>query len=121
MFRLGYLELEQLATLETLYWGACREILDGLIAAAPRNAAARAARNSKTLLTDMYLCDFSVFHSMLDHWAIGQLFPIMPMERLDERPERRAVIVDLTCDSDGKVARIRFVAAKTAAICRCTR
>jgi arginine decarboxylase len=58
----------------------------------------------EALLTDMYLCDFSVFHSMLDHWAIKQLFPIVPLQRLDERPERRAVVVDLTCDSDGKVA-----------------
>ena len=58
----------------------------------------------EALLTDMYLCDFSVFHSMLDHWAIKQLFPIMPLQRLDERPERRAVVVDLTCDSDGKVS-----------------
>jgi arginine decarboxylase len=54
--------------------GACREILDGLIAAAP-NAAARPG-GARALLTDMYLCDFSVFHSMLDHWAIKQLFPM---------------------------------------------
>ena len=54
-------------------------------------------------LTDQYLCNFSVFQSMLDHWAIGQPFPIMPLDRLKEEPKRRALLVDLTCDSDGKV------------------
>ena len=82
---------------------ACREILDGLIAAAPETPPPVQAE-LEALLTDMYLCDFSVFHSMLDHWAIKQLFPIMPLHRLDERPDRRAVVVDLTCDSDGKVS-----------------
>jgi arginine decarboxylase len=103
VFRLGFLDLEQLATLETLYWGACREILDGLVAAAPETPPPVQAE-LEALLTDMYLCDFSIFHSMLDHWAIGQLFPIMPLQRLNERPQRRAVVVDLTCDSDGKVS-----------------
>ncbi len=103
VFRLGFLELEQLATLETLYWGACREILDGLVAANPETPPPVQAE-LEALLTDLYLCDFSVFHSMLDHWAIRQLFPIMPLQRLHERPDRRAVVVDLTCDSDGKVA-----------------
>jgi arginine decarboxylase len=55
-------------------------------------------------LTDIYLCDFSVFHSIIDHWAIGQLFPVMPLHRLDQEPRRRAQVVDLTCDSDGKVS-----------------
>ena len=103
VFRLGFLELEQLATLESLYWGACREILDGLVAANLETPPPVQAE-LEALLTDMYLCDFSVFHSMLDHWAIHQLFPIMPLQRLNERPDRRAVVVDLTCDSDGKVS-----------------
>jgi len=55
------------------------------------------------VLIDQYQCDFSVFQSMLDYWAIGQCFPVMPIHRLDERPDRRAILVDLTCDSDGKV------------------
>ena len=54
---------------------------------------------------DHYLCDFSVFQSALDHWAIGQSFPIMPLQRLNEAPRRLAVLVDLTCDSDGKIRR----------------
>ena len=66
----------------------------------------------------MYLCDFSVFHSILDHWAIDQLFPIMPLQRLDERPDRRALLVDLTCDSDGKVSQ--YVSAGRQPSCRCT-
>ncbi len=103
VFRLGLLDLDQFATLETLYWAACREILDGLVAAAPETPPP-VQHELEALLTDMYLCDFSVFHSMLDHWAIKQLFPIMPLHRLDERPDRRAVVVDLTCDSDGKVS-----------------
>jgi arginine decarboxylase len=55
-------------------------------------------------LTDLYLCDFSVFQSMLDHWAIEQGFPVMPIDRLEENPSRRGVMVDLTCDSDGKIS-----------------
>jgi len=55
-------------------------------------------------LVDQLLCDFSIFQSILDHWSIGQGFPVMPLARLDEPPSRRAVLVDLTCDSDGKVS-----------------
>jgi arginine decarboxylase len=55
------------------------------------------------MLKDTYFCNFSVFQSILDHWAIGQLFPIMPIHRLNTEPTRRAVIADLTCDSDGKI------------------
>ncbi len=55
-------------------------------------------------LTDQYLCDFSVFQSMLDHWAIGQPFPIMPIDRLERAADAARVLVDLTCDSDGKVS-----------------
>lgn len=55
------------------------------------------------LLKDTYFCNFSVFQSLLDHWAIDQLFPIMPIHRLTTQPTRRAVIADLTCDSDGKI------------------
>ena len=57
----------------------------------------------ETELTDLYLTDFSVFQSILDHWAIGQVFPVLPLDRLDEEPKRRGQVVDLTCDSDGKI------------------
>ena len=52
---------------------------------------------------DQYLCNFSIFQSLLDHWALGQLFPIMPIHHLDQAPERRSTLVDITCDSDGKI------------------
>jgi arginine decarboxylase len=56
-------------------------------------------------LGDQYVCNFSVFQSLLDHWALGQLFPIMPVDHLDRFPERNATLVDITCDSDGKIAK----------------
>lgn len=103
LFALGYLALDQLAAVQRLYWRICREVLSGLQAAEPDPEPEELAE-LKERLTDLYLCDFSVFQSMLDHWAIDQGFPIMPIERLDEHPKRRGVVVDLTCDSDGKVS-----------------
>ncbi|MDZ7644896.1 MAG: biosynthetic arginine decarboxylase [Woeseiaceae bacterium] len=103
MFRLGYLPLEQDALVERLYWSLCALILKGLREADP-DPLPQEFFELEEKLVDQYLCDFSVFQSMLDHWAIGQAFPIMPLERLTERPGRRALLVDLTCDSDGKVS-----------------
>jgi arginine decarboxylase len=101
LFHLGYLEIEDKARTERLFWSVC----DELHARARANNAAippeLLALNEQ--LADQYLCNFSVFQSILDHWAIDQRFPIMPIARLNERPDRRAVLVDLTCDSDGKV------------------
>src|SRR5690606_33257831 len=57
-----------------------------------------------TTLAEQYVCNFSVFQSLLDHWALKQLFPIMPVSRLDERPTVEATLVDITCDSDGKIS-----------------
>ena len=59
----------------------------------------------ETSLGDQYICNFSVFQSLLDHWALGQLFPIMPIHRLTTPPDRNGMIVDITCDSDGKVSK----------------
>lgn len=103
MFRLGYLSLEQDALVERLYWSTCALILDHLRAAAPDPLPAEFYELEEKLV-DQYLCDFSVFQSVLDHWAIGQAFPIMPLTRLDEKPRRRGLLVDLTCDSDGKIS-----------------
>jgi arginine decarboxylase len=100
---LGYLELEQAAAIEGLYWSACAEILERLRAAALEDRPPEQIE-LEAQLADLYLGNFSVFQSLLDHWAIGQAFPIVPLARLDERPTRRGVLVDLTCDSDGKVA-----------------
>jgi arginine decarboxylase len=102
MFGLGYLPIEQKALVERLYWSACAAI-HGRLAEAPLDTVPAALHELEERLSEQYLCDFSVFQSMLDHWAIDQAFPIMPIDRLDERPTRRAVLVDLTCDSDGKV------------------
>jgi arginine decarboxylase len=105
LFELGYLTLDQKSSAETLYWTICTTI----------NRMLQQRRNPESLpkdliamreqLMDQYLCDFSVFQSILDYWAIGQVFPIMPIQRLGEQPTRQATLVDLTCDSDGKVDR----------------
>lgn len=102
LFSLGYLDLKQRAAAEALYWRLCSELLVRLRAQADPQVPELAELAG--LLTDQYLCDFSVFQSMLDHWAIKQPFPIMPVDRLAERPSRRGLLVDLTCDSDGKVS-----------------
>lgn len=100
--RLGYLNMEFLAQAESLYWSTAREVLRKFqeleIDPVPTEQI-----DLETQLTDLYLADFSVFQSILDHWAIGQVFPVLPLDRLDEEPKRRGQIVDLTCDSDGKI------------------
>ena len=104
LLRLGYLSLGALAAVDVLYWNTCRIALEGIRRSA-LNPPPPEQLELEARLTDVYLCDFSVFQSVLDHWAIGQLFPIMPLDGLVERPERRAQVVDLTCDSDGKIGR----------------
>jgi arginine decarboxylase len=102
LFSLGYLSLEDKGKTEQLYWA----IMQGLARAMnslDRESLPTDLYHVEEQLVDQYLCDFSVFQSMLDHWAIDQLFPIMPIHRLDEEPTRRGTLVDITCDSDGKV------------------
>ncbi len=104
LFGMGYLSLVDNARVERLYWSACSNALrclhDADIEPVPP-----AVKELEDKLVDQYLCNFSVFQSMLDHWAIDQPFPVMPLARLDERPTRRTLLVDLTCDSDGKVSQ----------------
>jgi len=107
LFGYGYLDLEAKARAERLYWSVCRAINERIHRANP-DWLPQELDDLDDHLVDQYLCDFSVFQSMLDYWAIGQRFPVMPIHRLDEEPTRRATLVDLTCDSDGKVSR--FVA-----------
>jgi arginine decarboxylase len=102
LFALGYLSLEDQALADRLYWTNSAIILDGLRRLDPDPAPPEMVELEESLV-DRYLCDFSVFQSMLDHWAIGQKFPVVPIDRLNERPSKRAIIVDLTCDSDGKI------------------
>jgi arginine decarboxylase len=100
MFTLGLLELPDKAKIETLYWEISREVVASFHGQAYVPEEIRKLEDS---LGDQYLCNFSVFQSLLDHWALGQLFPIMPINRLNERPVREATLVDITCDSDGQI------------------
>jgi len=100
MFMLGMLDLPDKACIENLYWEISREVIASYKGQAYVPEEIRKLEDS---LGDQYLCNFSVFQSLLDHWALGQLFPIMPISRLDERPTREATLVDITCDSDGQI------------------
>ena len=102
MFDLGLLDLRTKAGIETTYWQIATRTVELFKGADP---VPEEVREIEIALGDQYLCNFSVFQSLLDHWALGQLFPVMPVHRLDERPDRNATLVDITCDSDGKVAK----------------
>jgi len=102
MFNLGLMSLEFRGLTERLYWASCARI---------RDVCRRLGRfpeeleDLENVLSDTYFCNFSIFQSLPDSWAIDQLFPIMPIHRLCELPSRKAVLADITCDSDGKVDR----------------
>ncbi len=101
-FDLGLLDLESKAKIDSIYWQLAAQIVAmhrGL------RFIPDEVKELETTLGDQYICNFSVFQSLLDHWALGQLFPIMPIHRLTEAPERNGTIVDITCDSDGKVSK----------------
>jgi arginine decarboxylase len=100
LFSLGYLPLIQRSLAENYYWAICRRIqkMAGELDYFPEEL-----EGLETLLSDTYFCNFSLFQSMPDSWAVKQLFPIMPIHRLGEPPTRHAVLGDISCDSDGKV------------------
>jgi arginine decarboxylase len=100
LFSLGYLDLRARARVERLFWDCCEKILR-IVREMPY--VPDELEPLERQLADTYYGNFSVFQSAPDHWAVKQLFPIMPLHRLDERPTRRAVFADLTCDSDGKI------------------
>ena len=102
LFSLGYLDLTGRARAERLYFECCERIRSSLreLDTSPDELAALEQQ-----LADTYYGNFSVFQSAPDHWAVKQLFPVMPIHRHDEEPERRGVFADLTCDSDGKIDR----------------
>jgi arginine decarboxylase len=100
MFTLGMMDLPDKAKIEELYWEISHEVVQSFRGQAYIPEEIRKLEDS---LADQYLCNFSVFQSLLDHWALGQLFPIMPVSRLNERPTREATLVDITCDSDGQI------------------
>jgi arginine decarboxylase len=100
MFTLGVLDLHDKAKIEDLYWQISRAVVEHYKG---QHYAPEEIRLLEDSLGDQYLCNFSVFQSLLDHWALDQLFPIMPITRLNERPTREGTLVDITCDSDGQV------------------
>ncbi len=102
MFSLGLLDLPAKAKIETVYWRIAAKVVELFrgVRYVPEEV-----KDLEISLGDQVMCNFSVFQSLLDHWALGQLFPVMPLHRLAEAPDRQATLVDITCDSDGKVAR----------------
>ncbi|MEY4387704.1 MAG: Biosynthetic arginine decarboxylase [Verrucomicrobiota bacterium] len=100
MFTLGVLDLIDKAKVENLYWEISAAVVESFKGQAYIPEEIRKLEDS---LGDQYLCNFSVFQSLLDHWALGQLFPIMPVARLNEKPTREVTLVDITCDSDGQI------------------
>jgi arginine decarboxylase len=102
MFNLGYLTIEMRSLAERLYWATCAKVRDltRKLGRVPEEL-----EGLEAVLSDIYFCNMSVFQSLPDSWAIDQLFPIMPLHRLGERPSRNCVLADITCDSDGKIDR----------------
>ncbi|RLS26413.1 MAG: biosynthetic arginine decarboxylase [Planctomycetota bacterium] len=100
MFNLGTINIEQRALIERLFWAVCSKILRMV---RELDYTPEELQGLESMLSDTYFCNFSVFQSMPDSWAIKQLFPIMPIHRLTENPTRKAVLGDITCDSDGKI------------------
>ena len=106
-FDLGLLDLPTKGQIETLFWEIAEGVVDLYKGAKSMPDEIYELKDS---LGDQFLCNFSVFQSLLDHWALGQLFPIVPIHRLNEAPEYNGTLVDITCDSDGKVNR--FIAGE---------
>lgn len=102
MFKLGFLALEDKAKVEHLFWQICKIIHKN---SAGLKYVPDEVEALNKQLADQYLCNFSLFQSMPDHWAIQHLFPIVPLHRHDEEPVRASTLVDITCDSDGKVCK----------------
>lgn len=100
LFNLGYLDLENRAAAEQIFWQICERIVKE-----PQRTGyvPEELHELNKLLADQYVCNFSVFQSLLDHWALKQLFPVAPIHRLNEEPTVNATLVDITCDSDGKI------------------
>jgi arginine decarboxylase len=107
-FNSGVFSLRERALAETIYVATMRRLAQ-IVVESP-NGFADIQKEVEATLVDRYFCNFSLFQSLPDSWAIDQLFPIMPIHRLNERPERRGTIQDMSCDSDGKIDR--FVGGK---------
>jgi len=100
LFDVGLLDLITKAKVENLYW----QLAEQIVAKFQQNGhIPEEIQELGNTLSDQYICNFSIFQSLLDNWAIGQLFPIIPIHRLNEAPDNRATLVDITCDSEGKI------------------
>jgi len=99
LFNLGYLSLDTRAYVETIYWKICQQVVSQLDKSSYEHEELLALKSS---LADQYVCNFSLFQSLLDH-SLDQLFPVTPLHRLNEKPTVDATLVDITCDSDGKI------------------
>lgn len=106
LFILGYLNLSERAEADALYWAICKDLVE------LTKGDAYVSEDLETLpqmMAEQYVCNFSVFQSLIDHWACDQLFPIAPLHRLNESPDVDATLVDITCDSEGKVSKFTDV------------
>ena len=101
LFSLGLLDLKTRAQIEKLYWSVAREVND--MTRSMKHPPEELRKIAK-MLPEKNFCNFSLFQSLPDSWAIDQMFPIMPITRLDEKPGRLATLQDITCDSDGKIS-----------------
>ncbi|EAZ92702.1 arginine decarboxylase [Crocosphaera chwakensis CCY0110] len=102
LFSFGYLNLKDRAKVESLFWQCCQRI-QGIVN--HTNTGFDGLETLNELLFSTYYCNFSVFQSLPDSWAIEQLFPVMPIHRLNEKPTELGILADLTCDSDGQIAK----------------
>ena len=109
LFNSGVISLRELAHSEQIYYATINAV--AAVANRDRDAFEEVILDLDAALVDRYFCNFSLFQSLPDSWAIDQLFPVMPVHRLDEEPTRRGTLQDVTCDSDGKIDR--FVGDKT--------
>lgn len=102
LFSLGLLDLRTRAQIEKLFWSVARDVND--LTRSMKHPPEELKKVDR-MLPEKYFCNFSLFQSLTDSWAIDQVFPIMPVQRLDEKPNHRCTIQDITCDSDGKINR----------------
>jgi len=106
LFNLGYLNLTERAQADALYWKICDELSSPAING---NYTPEDLESLPAMMADQYVCNFSVFQSLIDHWACDQLFPVAPLQRLNEEPGVDVTLVDITCDSEGKMKKFTDV------------
>ncbi|MCL4221408.1 MAG: biosynthetic arginine decarboxylase [Phycisphaerales bacterium] len=104
LFGMGYMTLPMRAVTERLFCAIGKRVID-FAAADPDSAISDQIGDLPEMLSDIYFCNFSLFQSLPDSWAIDQLFPICPIHRLEEKPTRRGILADITCDSDGQISK----------------